>query len=138
VRSFRSGIAVTGFDRPPARRSSHVTGRACALASGFVIVVTLVSGLAPAASAHNVVPNEGGSAPATRTAAPATAATATLPLWVILAIIAGAMLVAAATTVVVLAVDRTHHPHTVAAGPGPEPEMILDLDDPAIEVLEPL
>jgi len=59
------------------------------------------------------------------------------PAWAILAMLAGAALVAAATTLITLAVDRTRH-HDPTEEPDSTSDEPIDLTVAAAEVLEPM
>ena len=84
--------------------------RSLTLTSLLAITAVSLTALAPAASAHNVAPPDNGKSVVTQTVDPVTTVTSGLPLWAILAVIAGAIFTATATTLITLAVARGRHP----------------------------
>jgi hypothetical protein len=115
-----------------ARRGIPWTRQALITLGGLAVFLTPAIGLAPAASAS--LPPEPSGAPAPPPPPPSTAVPAHLPLWAVVAIVAGTVVLSVATTLITLAVEHTRQArHTSAAGaqpvapspsatPGPEAE----------------
>jgi len=92
-----------------------VPRRILALLTGLIATAATALALAPAASAHPlahlVAPPPGDPAASTLAKPIVTAHApvhAQLPFWAIMTVVVGAMLVAAATTLVTLSLDRAH------------------------------
>ena len=100
---------------------------------GLALAATTITALAPAASAHIVAPPDGGdSVPAPPLPVPNSSG---LPTWAIVAIVVGTIMVAAATTLVTLAVARTRQPRPFQTTPGTAQPHTVELD-PAAETLQ--
>jgi len=101
--------------------------------AGLALMATTMASLAAPASADIVAPNDnGGDVLPPPPLAPVS--TSGLPSWAVLAIVAGTIMLAVATTLITLAITRNRLPRAVEATPGGTHPQVVDLD-PAAEAL---
>jgi hypothetical protein len=106
------------------RRARHSLGRtrqAFVTLASLAVALTAAIGLAPAAWAS--LPPLPPGTPAPPPPPPSTAAPAHFPLWAVVALVAGTVVLSVATTLITLAAEHVRQArHTPAAPGGPQPE----------------
>ena len=117
-----------------------VHSRPVAAIGGLLLSPPALIGFAPAALATNDPGPRGPilQFPYVPPPPPVQPESSVMPVWAILAIVACTMLIATATTLITLAIDRARHPYPVTGSPEPADAVIFpDLTEiPGVEILE--